>query len=153
MAFRLSAASSMVSAFPVTDLVGLPGPIRAGFLRGAVEERQTTAKAAREGLASSRTVRHPEHGYFKSRTRSWTKPRKTPSDHFGRPCRVRARTDLEPDWRGARTRKGEGGCSWSEAELTGHQRKEAIARREAGEVLTDIARSYNVSHSTISRLN
>ena len=37
--------------------------------------------------------------------------------------------------------------------LTIHQRKEAIARREAGEVLTDIARSYNVSHSTISRLH
>ncbi|WP_312014672.1 hypothetical protein [Bradyrhizobium sp. AUGA SZCCT0240] len=27
-----------------------------------------------------------------------------------------------------------------------------MSRREAGEVLTDIARSYNVSHSTISRL-
>ena len=37
--------------------------------------------------------------------------------------------------------------------LTIHQRREAIARREAGEVLTDIARSYNVSHSTISRLS
>src|SRR3981081_1432864 len=37
--------------------------------------------------------------------------------------------------------------------LTGHQRREAIARREAGEVLTHIARSYNVSHSTISRLS
>ena len=36
--------------------------------------------------------------------------------------------------------------------LTPHQRREAIARREAGEVLTDIARSYAVSHSTISRL-
>ncbi len=36
--------------------------------------------------------------------------------------------------------------------LTGHQRREAIARRDAGEVLTDIARTYNVSHSTISRL-
>src|ERR1700760_3717397 len=36
--------------------------------------------------------------------------------------------------------------------LPGHQRREAIARRDAGEVLTDIARSYNVSHSTISRL-
>ena len=36
--------------------------------------------------------------------------------------------------------------------LTAHQRQEALARREAGEVLTDIARSYNVSHSTISRL-
>jgi DNA invertase Pin-like site-specific DNA recombinase len=37
--------------------------------------------------------------------------------------------------------------------LTGHQKREAMARREAGEVLTDIARSYNVSHSTISRLS
>jgi DNA invertase Pin-like site-specific DNA recombinase len=36
--------------------------------------------------------------------------------------------------------------------LTPHQRSEAIARRDAGEALTDIGRSYNVSHSTISRL-
>jgi DNA invertase Pin-like site-specific DNA recombinase len=36
--------------------------------------------------------------------------------------------------------------------LTHHQRQEAMARREAGEALVDIARSYNVSHSTISRL-
>jgi DNA invertase Pin-like site-specific DNA recombinase len=36
--------------------------------------------------------------------------------------------------------------------LTSHQRQEAIARRNAGEALVEIARSYNVSHSTISRL-
>ena len=36
--------------------------------------------------------------------------------------------------------------------LTKHQREEALARREAGEALTEIARTYNVSHSTISRL-
>jgi DNA invertase Pin-like site-specific DNA recombinase len=36
--------------------------------------------------------------------------------------------------------------------LTPHQRQEALTRREAGETLTAIARSYNVSHSTISRL-
>jgi DNA invertase Pin-like site-specific DNA recombinase len=36
--------------------------------------------------------------------------------------------------------------------LTRHQRQEAMARREAGEPLTEIARTYNVSHSTISRL-
>ena len=36
--------------------------------------------------------------------------------------------------------------------LTSHQRKEAIARRAAGETLVDIAQSFNVSHSTISRL-
>jgi DNA invertase Pin-like site-specific DNA recombinase len=37
--------------------------------------------------------------------------------------------------------------------LTPHQREEAIKRRDSGkESLADIARSYNVSHSTISRL-
>jgi DNA invertase Pin-like site-specific DNA recombinase len=36
--------------------------------------------------------------------------------------------------------------------LTHHQQREAIARRENGEALTEIGRSYNVSHSTISRL-
>jgi DNA invertase Pin-like site-specific DNA recombinase len=36
--------------------------------------------------------------------------------------------------------------------LTAHQQREAIARRTSGEALTEIARSYNVSHSTISRL-
>jgi DNA invertase Pin-like site-specific DNA recombinase len=36
--------------------------------------------------------------------------------------------------------------------LTAHQRAEAITRREAGEALVDIARTYAVSHSTISRL-
>lgn len=37
--------------------------------------------------------------------------------------------------------------------LTAHQRQEALARRDAGEeTLIEIARSYNVSHSTISRL-
>ena len=37
--------------------------------------------------------------------------------------------------------------------LTPHQQREARARRANGEALTDIARSYNVSHSTISRLS
>ena len=37
--------------------------------------------------------------------------------------------------------------------LTPHQQKEASARRDRGETLMDIARSYNVSHSTISRLS
>ena len=36
--------------------------------------------------------------------------------------------------------------------LTPHQQREALARREAGESLVEIGRSYNVSHSTISRL-
>jgi hypothetical protein len=35
--------------------------------------------------------------------------------------------------------------------LTNRQRREALARREAGGALVDIGRSYSVSHSTISR--
>jgi DNA invertase Pin-like site-specific DNA recombinase len=36
--------------------------------------------------------------------------------------------------------------------LTDHQKHEAIKRRDQGETLADIARSYNVSPATISRL-
>jgi DNA invertase Pin-like site-specific DNA recombinase len=36
--------------------------------------------------------------------------------------------------------------------LTPHQIKEALRRRDAGEPMRDIAKTYNVSHSTISRL-
>ncbi|MBN8995868.1 MAG: recombinase family protein [Rhizobiales bacterium] len=36
--------------------------------------------------------------------------------------------------------------------LTPHQRREALDRRTAGEPLVEIAKSYAVSHSTISRL-
>ncbi|MGC1860090.1 MAG: helix-turn-helix domain-containing protein [Methylocystis sp.] len=34
-----------------------------------------------------------------------------------------------------------------------HQRREAIKRRDAGEPTREIARMFNVSHSTISRLS
>ena len=36
--------------------------------------------------------------------------------------------------------------------LTAHQRREALDRRERGESVTDIARSYAVHHTTIGRL-
>jgi transcriptional regulator len=36
--------------------------------------------------------------------------------------------------------------------LTAHQQREAIKRRDLGEPMREIARSYSVSHSTISRL-
>ena len=38
------------------------------------------------------------------------------------------------------------------SKLTPHQLREAIARRDAGEALTDIARTFGVSHTTIGRL-
>lgn len=37
--------------------------------------------------------------------------------------------------------------------LNPDQRREALARREAGEALTDIARTFGVSHTTIGRLS
>jgi DNA invertase Pin-like site-specific DNA recombinase len=36
--------------------------------------------------------------------------------------------------------------------LIDHQKREALKRRDAGEPMREIARTYNVSHSTISRL-
>jgi hypothetical protein len=36
--------------------------------------------------------------------------------------------------------------------LSRHQQREAIERRDAGETLTDIARTSGVSHTTIMRL-
>jgi DNA invertase Pin-like site-specific DNA recombinase len=35
--------------------------------------------------------------------------------------------------------------------LNQHQQQEALARRDAGEPVTEIARSYDVHHATISR--
>jgi DNA invertase Pin-like site-specific DNA recombinase len=60
-----------------------------------------------------------------------------------------------------RTRTGEGrerakarGVRFGrKPKLTPHQRAEALARRDRGEPLVEIARSYAVSHSTISRLS
>lgn len=59
-----------------------------------------------------------------------------------------------------RTRTGEGRARaidrgvkmGRKPKMTAHQIKEALRRREAGETHREIARSYNVSHSTISRL-
>lgn len=48
--------------------------------------------------------------------------------------------------------KAKGVVMGRKPKLMRHQQQEAIARRDAGEALVDIARSYNVSHSTISRL-
>jgi DNA invertase Pin-like site-specific DNA recombinase len=60
---------------------------------------------------------------------------------------IRARTD-----EGRKRAKAKGVRFGRKRKLTVHQRQEAIVRRAAGETLVDIGRSYNVSHSTISRL-
>jgi DNA invertase Pin-like site-specific DNA recombinase len=48
--------------------------------------------------------------------------------------------------------KAEGVHMGRPPKLTPHQRREAIARRDSGEALMDIARTYGVSHTTIGRL-
>jgi DNA invertase Pin-like site-specific DNA recombinase len=53
---------------------------------------------------------------------------------------------------GRQRAKARGVIMGRKPKLTVHQRREAVARRDAGETLTDIGSSYNVSHSTISRL-
>lgn len=60
---------------------------------------------------------------------------------------IKARTD-----EGRKRAQARGVQFGRKLKLTAHQRQEAIARREAGEALAEIGRSYNVSHSTISRL-
>jgi DNA invertase Pin-like site-specific DNA recombinase len=53
---------------------------------------------------------------------------------------------------GGRTRAMARGIKFGrKPKLTQHQIAEAIRRRDAGEALTKIAKTYAVSHSTISR--
>ena len=60
---------------------------------------------------------------------------------------IRARTD-----EGRKRAMANGIRFGRKPKLTKHQIAEAIARRDQGEPMTEIGRSYNVSHSTISRL-
>jgi DNA invertase Pin-like site-specific DNA recombinase len=60
---------------------------------------------------------------------------------------IRARTD-----EGRKRAQVQGVRFGRKLKLTPHQITEAIRRREAREALVEIGRSYNVSHSTISRL-
>jgi DNA invertase Pin-like site-specific DNA recombinase len=60
---------------------------------------------------------------------------------------IKARTD-----EGRKRAQARGVRFGRKLKLTPFQIKEALARREGGETLSDIGRSYGVSHSTISRL-
>lgn len=60
---------------------------------------------------------------------------------------IRARTG-----EGLKRARERGIRSGPKPKLTPHQQREALAQREAGESCAEIGRSYNVSHSTISRL-
>jgi DNA invertase Pin-like site-specific DNA recombinase len=60
---------------------------------------------------------------------------------------IRARTD-----EGRKRAQARGVRFGRPMKLSRYQIEEALARREAGEPMADIGRSYGVSHSTISRL-
>ena len=60
---------------------------------------------------------------------------------------IRARTGD-----GIRRAKAAGVHMGRPPKLSRHQQREAIERRDAGDTLTDIARTYGVSHTTIMRL-
>ncbi|MBO4227568.1 recombinase family protein [Bradyrhizobium neotropicale] len=53
---------------------------------------------------------------------------------------------------GRKRAKAEGIRFGRKPKLTAHQQREALARLEAGEGVMAVARTYNVHHSTISRL-
>ena len=61
---------------------------------------------------------------------------------------IKARTDT-----GRKRAKANGVKFGRHTKLNRHQQREAVARREAGETLADIGRSYGVSHQTIGRLS
>ena len=61
---------------------------------------------------------------------------------------ILARTD-----EGRRRAKARGVAFGPKFKLTKHQRDEARARRQAGEALADIARTFGVSRMTFSRLS
>jgi DNA invertase Pin-like site-specific DNA recombinase len=61
---------------------------------------------------------------------------------------IRARTG-----EGRRLAKARGVKLGRKPKLIAHQQREALQRRDAGEPTREIARTYNVSHSTISRLS
>jgi DNA invertase Pin-like site-specific DNA recombinase len=61
---------------------------------------------------------------------------------------IRARTD-----EGRKRAKARGVEFGRKLKLTQYQRQEALARRAQGEPLVEIARTFGVSHSIISRLH
>jgi DNA invertase Pin-like site-specific DNA recombinase len=73
-------------------------------------------------------------------------------------CRASHNAEFERELIRARTGEGRarakarGQSLGRPFKLTAHQRSEAIRRRDRGEPLSEIARSYNVHPSTISRL-
>jgi DNA invertase Pin-like site-specific DNA recombinase len=71
---------------------------------------------------------------------------------LGVAAKLERRRIAERTARGRADAKAKGVRFGRKPKLTGHQRREALERIEAGETQRSVARSYNVSQATISRL-
>jgi DNA invertase Pin-like site-specific DNA recombinase len=71
---------------------------------------------------------------------------------LGVAAKLERRRILERTARGRADAKAKGVKFGRKPKLTAHQRREALQRIEAGETQRSVARSYNVSQATISRL-
>jgi hypothetical protein len=75
------------------------------------------------------------------------------ADGFRRACRIRARIDPCQNQRRAQEREGARRPYGQTPKLTPHQRAEALEALEEGDIFqADLARRFNVSISTVSRL-
>ena len=73
-------------------------------------------------------------------------------DNLGVAAKLERQRILDRTARSYTTAKARGVKYGRKPKLTPHQRQEALGRKAAGEPVRDIARSYAVSHNTISRL-
>jgi DNA invertase Pin-like site-specific DNA recombinase len=92
---------------------------------------------------------------FKSLGDPWadtTTPQRAAGDHVSGHRDLRAAPDQGAHRRGRKRAKERGVHMGRPSKLNRDQQREAIARREAGETLSDIARTFDVSHTTIGRI-
>ncbi len=132
----------------------LLGQLEAGDLV-AVTRLDRLARSTRDLLNTLGTIAERKAG-FRSLTDAWAD---TTTSHGRLMLTVLGGlAEFERDLIRARTGEGRerakqrGVKMGRKPKLTPHQIKEAMRRRDAGEPQREIARSYNVSHSTISRL-
>jgi DNA invertase Pin-like site-specific DNA recombinase len=126
---------------PATDVVMTPAVDR--LSRDTTDLLVIAREMQRAGLVSVRW-----------QNRTSIRPRTLPDRLCDPPCRrkLQRRHILERTARGRADAKAKGVKFGRKPILTQHQQKEARNRLEAGETQRSVARSYNVSQSTISRL-
>jgi DNA invertase Pin-like site-specific DNA recombinase len=103
---------------------------------------------AGNGIISAKTYASPASGFLRHHHAAW----RLILTVLGGPAEFEWHVIVARTGEGRKRARTRGALFGRAPKLTPHQRREAIARRDAGETLMDIARSYNVSHSTISRL-